>query len=289
MRRVVDMRTEALSPHLAAEIRDCDLRRLGAAEVDAIREAFLRHLVLVFRGQQLTDEELLAFGADMGEVDLVPFYDAKPFYPEVPDGLQVMANVGPNGEAIGGLANNEAHWHSDMSYAPAPPAMSLLYALEVPPAGGDTAFLSMYEALRRLPDELRAAAESAVVEHDGAQNSAGKARARDAGAAMSARHPAVHVHPETRQAALFLGRRQGTRVVSAGTDPGLLDALWDKATDQAAYGWQHSWRSGDVVMWDNRCTLHRRDGFDAAQRRVLRRLQTRGTAPVAIAISTTGS
>ncbi len=143
-------------PHaLGAEVRCGDVRKLDEADAAAIRQAFLDHLVLLFRGQTLNDHELMAFGRVFGE--LAPTIGAKfhaanvkEFDPALKH-ISVVSNVVENGVAIGALGAYEAIWHTDMSYNPEPPIGSALYALEVPPTGGDTGFTNMYLACETLP------------------------------------------------------------------------------------------------------------------------------------------
>jgi len=141
---------------LGAEIRGVDLARVTTAQIDAVKDAWYRHDVLVFRGQRLTDDQLLAFSRHFGTLDPPPNQGAgrksPPGYPDV----YVVSNVrDPQGEPIGALGDGEAAWHTDMSYASEPPDASMLYALEIPPAGGDTCFCSMKAALETLPEARR--------------------------------------------------------------------------------------------------------------------------------------
>ena len=140
---------------VGAQVQDVDLASLAAGEIDAIQQAWYRHDVLVFRDQSLTDDDLLAFSRHFGELDPPPNQGAgrksPPGYPDV----YVVSNVlDDRGEPIGALGDGEALWHTDMSYAPRPPDASMLYALEIPPTGGDTCFCSMKAALARVPRPL---------------------------------------------------------------------------------------------------------------------------------------
>jgi taurine dioxygenase len=161
----------------------------------------------------------------------------------------------------------------------------MLYALEIPPSGGDTHFASMYAAHESLPPELKARCAGLMVKHDGTYNSggyvrAGVAPAEDPREAPGHLHPLVCRHPETGRPMLYLGRRRLAYI--AGMDLAeserLLDALWSYAT-RPEICWTNHWRVGDLVLWDNRCTMHRRDPFDAAARRVMHRTQVKGEAP----------
>ncbi len=273
---------------LGAEIRGLDLRTVDDAAFEAIHAAWLRHSVLLFRGQALTPDELISFSRRFGGLDLAPIQETgRRFVVDKPE-LYVVSNVlGADGQPIGSLGAGEAVWHTDMSYLPRPPKASMLYALEVPASGGDTHFASMYAAHDALPAALRARAAGLLVKHDGTYNSGGYLRAGvtatdDPREAPGHLHPLVCRHPETGRAMLYLGRRRMAYIdgLTLAESEALLDELWSHAT-QPAVGWAHRWRVGDLVLWDNRCTMHRRDPFDAAARRVMHRTQVQGEAPPA--------
>jgi len=172
-----------------------------------------------------------------------------------------------------------------MSYNPEPPCASALYALEVPPAGGDTGFANMYLAYETLPDELRGRVEGRLCRHDGSRNSAGELRrgfteVSDPRQAPGADHPIIRTHPVTRRKALFLGRRRNAYIQGLELDDSeqLLDALWAHTT-RSELTWYQQWRVGDLVLWDNRCVMHRREEFDPNSRRLMHRSQIKGDRP----------
>lgn len=273
---------------LGAEFRDVDLREVDDATFAAIHQAWLDHAVLLFRGQRLTPEELIAFSRRFGPLDLAPIQENGRRFVDGKPELYIVSNVlGADGQPIGSLGAGEAVWHTDMSYLPAPPKASMLYALEVPPAGGNTHFASMYAAHESLPPALRARAEGLLVKHDGTYNSGGFLRAgvtptEDPRAAPGHLHPLVCRHPETGRQMLYLGRRRMAYIqgLDLAESEALLDELWSHAT-RPAICWEHAWTPGDLVLWDNRCTMHRRDPFDASARRIMHRTQVQGAAPPA--------
>ena len=172
-----------------------------------------------------------------------------------------------------------------MSYNPEPPCASALYALEVPHAGGDTGFANMYLAYETLPDELRQRVEGRLCRHDSTYNSAGELRrgfneVSDPRQAPGADHPIIRTHPVTGRRALFLGRRRNAYIQGLDLEDSerLLDALWAHAT-LPELTWYQQWRVGDLVLWDNRCVLHRRDEFDPSSRRLMHRSQIKGDRP----------
>ena len=267
---------------LGAEIGGVDLSRpISESAFGRIREAWLEHLVLRFRGHKLTDPQLLEFSRNFGELDPPgPNPLGRPFLADHPE-MNVISNIKENGVPIGGLGDGEAIWHADMTYVERPPKAAILYAIEIPPGGGDTYWANLYLAYETLPAELRRRIENLEAVHDATYNSAGVMRkgykeVTDPRTAPGARHPLVRAHPETGRQSLFLGRRRNSYVLGLDLHESetLLDELWAHAT-QPRFTFRQQWRVGDVMVWDNRCTLHRRDAFDPRARRLLHRTQIR--------------
>jgi taurine dioxygenase len=269
-----------LGKALGAEVGGVDLSRPLAAEtLGQVRRAWLDHMVLRFRGQSLSDPQLIAFTRQLGELDPPgPNPYGRPFIPEHPE-INVISNIKVSGVPIGGLGDGEAIWHADMTYVEKPPMGAVLYALEVPPSGGDTFWANMAIAYETLPAALKEKIEGRSAIHDATYNSAGDRRkgyeeVTDPRRAPGARHPLVRTHPESGKRGLFLGRRRNSYILdlALAESESLLDQLWAHAT-QAEFTFCQQWRKGDVVMWDNRCTLHRRDPFDPDARRLMHRTQ----------------
>jgi taurine dioxygenase len=268
---------------LGAEVAGVDLRRLDEAAFAAIRRAFVAHSVLLFRGQRLGDDDLIAFSRRFGELDWAPIQENGRRFVEGKPEIYVVSNVIENGVAIGSLGAGEAVWHTDMSYLEDPPMASMLYAVEVPPAGGNTGFSSMYGLYEALPEALKRRIAGLRIKHDGTYNSGGYLRAGvaasdDPRTSPGAVHPLVCTHPESRRRCLYLGRRRNAYIIGLALpeSEALLDELWSYTT-RDELTWYNVWRVGDLVLWDNRCTMHRRDPFDPAQRRIMHRTQIKGT------------
>jgi taurine dioxygenase len=279
-----------LTQSLGAEVRNIDLaRELNEEQLRVVRQAWLDHLVLVFRTQHLSDDDLVRYSRHFGDLDRAPQNEAAnllggAYVPDLPE-VTVISNIVVDGVPIGALGAGESEWHTDMSYNPAPPSASLLYALEVPDQGGETGFTNMYLAYDTLPADLRAVIAGRTALHDATYTSAGGLRKgyepiSDVTKTPGARHPLVRTHPETGRRALFLGRRRNGYVegLSVEESDRLLDALWAHATQQR-FVYVHHWRVGDLVMWDNRCTMHRRNSFDEKARRLMHRTQVKGDVP----------
>jgi taurine dioxygenase len=264
---------------LAAEVCGVDLERIDDATFLAIRQAWLEHQVLLVRDQRLSDADLVAFSQRFGRLDHAPIQEnGRRFVDGFPQ-IYIVSNVVENGVAIGSLGSGEAVWHTDMSYLEDPPQASALYALEVPARGGETVFCTMYGAWESLPAAVRVRVEGLRLKHDGTYNSGGYVRAGvtpndDPRTAPGACHPLVRVHPETGRRFLYLGRRRNAYLegLSVADSEALLDEIWSHATSEQLT-WSHSWRVGDLVLWDNRCTMHRRNAFDPGSRRVMHRTQ----------------
>ena len=278
------MAIENLEAALGAIVRGIDLSRpLAADEVRTLEHVWRERLVVVLRGQNLSDPQLIAFSRQFGELDPPgPNPYGEPFIREHPE-LNVISNVVENGKPIGNLGDGEAVWHADMTYVEVPPKAAVLYALEVPPSGGNTYFANMFAAFDALPTGLKAAAQGRIAVHDGSTNSAGMLRkgykkVTDVREVEGARHPLVRTDPRTGRKALFLGRRPNSYVIGLAVpeSEALLDALWAHAT-KPQFAMCHAWQVGDVLMWNNLCVLHRRDPFDASSRRVMHRSQIKGT------------
>jgi taurine dioxygenase len=267
---------------LGAEVKGVNLARLTDEAFDFIQAAWLKHQTLLFRGQRLTDADLIAFSRRFGSLDQAPIQESgRRFVDGLPE-IYVVSNVVENGVAIGSLGSGEAVWHTDMSYLERPPKASVLYALEVPERGGETGFCTMSGAFDALPARMKQRLDSVRVKHDGTYNSGGYVRAGvtptdDPLTAPGAWHPIVSVHPETGRRFLYLGRRRNAHIegLAKAESDALLDEIWSYATADALT-WYHHWEVGDLLIWDNRCTMHRRNAFDPAARRVMHRTQIRG-------------
>jgi|TARA_A100001011_G_scaffold382449_1_gene452220 taurine dioxygenase len=273
---------------IAADIQDANLSQpLDDVSIAAIAEAWNENLVLRFRNQHLSDADLIRFSSYFGELDPPgPNPYGVTFLPEFPE-INVISNVKDEvGVPIGNLGDGEAVWHADMTYIDNPPEAGILYALEVPVGQGDTYFANMVAAYNDLPSDLRVAIEGKTLIHDAAHNSAGMLRKgyeeiTDVKLTPGARHPLAYEDQHGR-VSLFLGRRPHAYIVGMeeSDSDSLLDALWAHAT-RPKYSWHNEWQKGDLVMWQNRMVMHRRDAFDPSTRRVMHRTQLKGKSPIA--------
>ncbi len=275
---------------VGAEVKGVELARAGRSEVEAIKRAWYQHDVLIFREQKLSDDDLLAFSRHFGTLDPPPNQGAgrksPPGYPDI----YVISNVlDQKGEPIGALGDGDAAWHTDMSYIAQPPDASMLYSLEIPARGGDTWFCGMKAALAKMPRELVNRIRNLDIKHDGTYDSGGYVRkgmtaSNDPRKSVGTPHPIVIRHPVSGDKALYLGRRLNAYVAGLplAESERLLDTIWSYV-ETAVY--KHQWALGDLVLWDNRTTMHRRDAFDPKARRVMHRTQIKGSgAPARAAV-----
>jgi len=282
-----------------ADITGVDIREpLVPADRDAIRKAWLDNLVLRFRAAPMTDTQHMAFTRQFGELEFNPAKLIEMKYgintqtdgrkSEIPPEISVISNIIEDGKAIGGLGDGEAFWHTDSSFVDVPPAASLLRSLECPPpsAGGATSFLNCYSAYDDLPEATKKRIDGLTMIHAATHSSGGKAHkgfetVDDVSKVPGAHQPNVPTHPETGKKSLFLGRRINAYVMglSVADSEELLDELWGHMV-QPKYTWTQEWQVGDLIWWDNRCAMHRRDAFDPTARRLMHRTQLKGTRPV---------
>ena len=273
---------------VGAEVRGINLgQSLDEASFVAIRDAWHQHLVLLFRGQSIDDESLVDLARHFGPLEQSPrsevsgeFGGYEPSMPEV----TIISNIEVNGRPIGSLGAGEADWHADMTFTERPPSACLLYALELPPSGGNTMFMSMYRAYETLAPELKRRIEGRRAIHDYSMTSAGALRkgmdkVMDVRQTPGAHQPMVVTHPVTGRRALLLGRRRNSYILGLPVpeSEALLDELWSHACSGQYF--ELVWQLGDLVIWDNRCLMHRRDPFDGTRRRLLHRTQVVGENP----------
>lgn len=284
------MRVERICDALGAEVTGIDLSRpLDDAAIEAIRQALREHLVLVFRGQKLSAPEQIAFSRRFG--DLVRRIRDDFLHPDYPDVL-VLSNRKEKGEYVGATpAYAGFTWHADLTYAERPSMGSMLHALEAPAKGGDTAFANMYTAYETLPGETRRklAGLKAIHVRDRRKNPRAQLTAdfdRDADEyygvpVPDSLHPMVRTHPESGRKALFVSPRFTVAIEGLDDEEAqpLLDELFAHQR-RPEFIYRHKWRLGDLVFWDNRCTIHKAlGGIEPPGIRHLHRTSIAGDAP----------
>ena len=274
-----------LHDRFVAELSGADLSQPIDDEVfSRIHEAFLAHSVLIFRGQQLTNEQHLAFSRRFGKPEI---HAAKPYLlPQHPE-IMVLSNRGEKGTKP--IVNGGAYWHSDVMYKGKPPLGSILYALAVPPQGGDTLFADMYGAYETLDEKIRVRIKTLHAVHryadryqKMASNNQRPPLTREQLAEVpDVEHPVVRTHPETGRKALFVdeGFTVGIVGLSEAEGQALLEKLFSHSV-QPPLVYRHQWHAGDLLLWDNRCTIHCATDYDQRYARAMHRISIQGDVPV---------
>ena len=275
---------------LGADVAGFDINAMNESDIVILRAAWMEHLVLRVRGQEFDDAAQLAFGRGFGPLELSPraLLTGKGWYPDMPEMSRISNIINNDGKKTGSLGHADAYWHSDMNYLEEPPMGSMLHALKVPTrGGGETRFCNMYMALETLPSDLHRAIEGKTLKHEKVHSSDGTIRPglKDPGTDDVRRipgpiHPMIMTHPETGRDVLYLGRRINGYIMGMPVDESddLLDRVWDHAT-QEEFVWEQEWRTGDMIIWDNRTVMHARNGFAADDPRLMHRLVLKGTQP----------
>ena len=269
-----------LSDALGAEIRGVDLSQpmddVTAAE---IRDAWHEHIVLLFRNQDISEDQQVNFAEKFGIVGTRSRPASR--RPEGADynaSIMLVSNIKENGEYIGSLPDGEMWFHHDMCYDPAPHKGTFLYAMELPSSGGNTLFANMYMAYDALDDDLKARIQglTALQIYDFAT----RETVDISGDIAQYKHcvqPVTVTHPITERRALYVNPLITARIegVPERESRAMLDELFAFA-DNRDIVYEHEWRIGDVLMWDNWCSCHARTDFPAADRRMLRRCTIKG-------------
>lgn len=268
-----------LSPALGAEIVGVDLRNdISDPLAKAMLDAWHQHQVILLRDQSLSEDDQVRFAERFGPPAKI---HTKQFVRSHPS-VMLISNIRENGEAIGALPDGEMQFHSDQCHQEIPAKASLLYAIEVPRVGGNTLFANAYRAYETLPADIKRRIDGRKALNAYDYDTAATIRKAEvpAGAPCFA-HPVVRTHPATGRKALYVNRLMTRRI--EGLDPKeseeLLIVLFDHQ-EQPQFVYEHVWRPGDILMWDNRCTLHARTDFSAGERRLLRRVTILGEKPV---------
>lgn len=284
------MKIIPLNAALGAQILDLDLS-LPIHEDDAaqLRQAYLDHLLLYFKNQTIDDSHLIKVAKIFGELMLPPAQNERSSIQKSlsPPEITVVSNVKINGVPIGQLGDGEVVWHSDYSFKEVIGGMRVLHGILIPPAiyGGITEFANMYAAYDDLSPKMKEYVLSHTIKHDTNYDTNRSLRmgATPVGDPLKGTgpiHPIVSTHPDTKLNTLFLGRRLAHYILNEDitTSDQILDELWAHAT-QEKFVYKHQWEPGDVVLWDNRCTIHKRGPFDSSQERILHAAQVIGHKP----------
>ncbi|MGY8990612.1 MAG: TauD/TfdA dioxygenase family protein [Rhodospirillales bacterium] len=282
------MQIKPISPALGAEIIDLDISKpLDDETVAALRQSLAEHCILVLRNQTLTPEQHITFSRKFGKLaeHVLQDYLLKG-HPEI----YVISNVKEDAKPVG-RAGAGQYWHSDLSYMAKPSMGSIMVAVEVPDGRGDTLFTNMYKAYDALSDDQKKYLEDKKAIHDFAYTQqtqiAGKGLTQPASKETLAKtppvaHPVVRTHPESRRKALYVNPGMTTHLdgVPADDSRAMLDELFEHAV-RDAFTYRHRWQAGDVVFWDNRCSMHcALNDYSEDDRRLMWRTTIAGDVPI---------
>ncbi len=279
-----DIRVTPLSPACGAAISGVDLTKpLSASAFRAIKAAWDKHLVLVFRGQQVSQDDQLRFASYFG--DLGSRKKAPEALRARAEGVQqdhekvlLVTNIKVDGQPIGAFGDGEFWFHIDSGYSARPYKYTFLYALELPSRGGNTMFSNMYKAYEAVPAELKEKLKGKKALHIHEYNRAKQASSSgDISGIPHYSHPVFVTHPDTGRKTLFVDRLMTTRIegLDEQESAAILDRLY-AIGERREFIFEHEWKLGDFLMWDNRCTIHARTDFPKEERRLLRRCTVEG-------------
>jgi len=269
-----------LTRHIGAEIRGIDLRvEPDAATVRAIYQAWLDHAVLIFPEQKLEQEDLLRatrFFGEPGKLSRPPKYFPKGYSRLLP-GIMMISNIRENGEPIGALPDGEMMFHHDMIHAAIPSKATMLYSVEIPSTGGNTLFASGYAAYDTLDPAIRDRLEGKKALHHYNYGSTIRGDNRGTEAFAEQVHPVFRTHEDTGRKAVYVNRLMTVKVLDMPEDESeqLLNAVYDHA-EKGEFVYEHVWRVGDLLLWDNRCSSHARTDFPSTERRLMFRTTVEG-------------
>ena len=279
MEAIAGVEIVPLSPALGAEIRGVDASRSLPAEIfEKILAAWHAHLVIVLRGQQLDEDEQVRFAERFGE--LSPIHTSH--HSATNKAVMYIGNRKKDGKIVGALPLGEMQFHSDQCYTERPAMGTMLYSIEIPSAGGNTLFANAYKAYEALPEPTknRIAGRKAlqVYDYDGGVLDRKKMVAPEAG--MSFAHPVVRTHPATGRRALYVNRLMTHHIegLPEAESDAILATLFE-TLERPEFVYEHRWRVGDLLLWDNRCALHARRDFNPDENRWMRRVTIKGDRP----------
>jgi len=265
--------TRPLSPTLGVEVSGIDMAAaLDAETAGAIRDLWRRHGLVLFRGQQLEEEDLIAFSRNLGPLEI---HVRREYLSGKNPEILYVSNMKEDGRPIGILADTEVGWHYDQIYLPRPAVGSLLYSVIIPESRGATSFADMSAAYEALPDTLkhRIDGRKAVQSYEAFNRSYSVPTSEEQRRKTpDIEHPLVRTHPYTGRKALYICPGMTTRIVGLPEEESasLLAELFAWST-QPRFVYTHTWQLGDALLWDNASTMHRREPFDSTQKRLMKR------------------
>lgn len=270
---------QPLSPALGAELIGLDLSAPMSDELfETVLDAWHRYLVILIRDQHLTEDDQVRFAERFGPISM----STRGHFQAKNPAIMLISNIREDGKQIGALPDGEMHFHTDQCHQERPAMATMLYSIEVPSVGGNTLFANAYTAYEMLPDTIKHKIEGRkalnAYDYDAASTRRGT-KVREGVPAYW--HPIVRTHPATGRKALFVNRLMTVAIEGLSDDEGedILNTLFNHQ-ERRTFVYEHVWRPNDVLLWDNRCTLHARTDFSDRERRLMRRVAIKGEKPV---------
>jgi len=269
-----------LTKYIGCEAKGIDLREpVEPAAASAIYRAWLDHAVLLFRSQDLTQEDLVRVTGIFGEFAPLgrPAHTLPKGFTKILPNIMLISNIRENGETIGALPDGEMMFHHDTIHRDDPHKATLLYSVEIPTYGGDTLFASGTTAYDTLDPAMKKTLDGLKAVNFYVYNSVRRNDKQGVDATSQAVHPVVRTHEETKRKALYVNRLMSVRIEGMPEDESdaLLNFLFDHC-EKPEFVYSHVWRNGDLIVWDNRCSSHARTDFPSDQRRLLLRTTVKG-------------
>jgi alpha-ketoglutarate-dependent taurine dioxygenase len=270
-----------LTKHIGCEVRGVDLRKpLAPAAASAIYRAWLDHAVLLFRDQELSQEDLIRVTGHFGESAPLgrPAHTLPKGFSRLLPNIMMISNIRENGQTIGALPDGEMMFHHDTIHRPDPHKATLLYSVEIPTYGGDTLFASGTAAYDTLDPAVKAKVEGRRAVNYYVYNSVVRNDKQAVDATSQAVQPVIRTHDETKRKAIYVNRLMTVKIedLPEAESDALLNLLFDHC-EKPEFVYTHVWRKGDLIVWDNRCSSHARTDFPSDQRRLLLRTTVKGT------------
>ncbi len=274
-----------LSSGFGAEILGVDARKTpNCLERKELKSLWLRFGILLFRGQKVTPKEQVRFSQNFG---VITQYTRNKFNNEHNPDILVLSNITKEGKLIGSPVSGRV-WHTDGHYLAEPPAGSLLHAIIVPPEGGDTLFANMTAAWKDLPDKIKKRIQDKRVIISRVQSrpynypDRPPVTEQEKSEWEDISHPIVRVHPETGKYALYVGGNVPWKIEGMLLGESLPLITWlQEFSVMERYTYRHVWQSGDMILWDNRCVMHRATWYDGERyKRLMNRTTLLGDIPI---------
>lgn len=276
--------TRPIRPTFGAEVKGVRIGEdLGSDAASELRRLFAENELLLFRGQECSEEDLVSFSRIFGDLEI--HMRREYLSPDNPE-ILFISNMVENGRQIGILSDNEVGWHFDQIYLPKPAVGSLLYGVILPKNGGSTSFADMTAAYEALPQDIKDRIEGkrALQSYD-AFNSAYSVPSNDLQkkTGTDIYHPLVRTHPVTGRKALYVcpGMSVGIEGMEKDEATELLEFLFEWSV-KPEFTYEHEWQLGDALLWDNACTMHRREPFDQNEKRLMKRTTILPPAELAV-------